>query len=125
MSSTSLYPTLVIRAAAGAAALAAVAVTALTVASGVHAGTAASAPAVAVAYGRLDLSRPADAQQLYGRLQQASSRVCHWPSRFDASAYARWQQCYDGALRLAVLQVDAPELMVLWHSDPAHAADRG
>jgi UrcA family protein len=112
------------RSIAGLGAALAVAVTALGIGAGVR-GNAASPPSVCVAYGQLDLSRPADAQVLYGRLQQASSKVCRWPSHFEVSAYGRWQHCYDGALHQAVLQVNSPALLALYQHDQAHASDQG
>ncbi|HEY1725432.1 MAG TPA: UrcA family protein [Steroidobacteraceae bacterium] len=112
------------RSIAGVAAAAAVLLTGIGIAAGVR-GNAAQPPSVCVSYGQLDLSRPADAQVLYGRLQQASSKVCDWPAHFEAGAYGRWQHCYDGALRQAVLQVNSPELLVLYRNDAGHASEQG
>jgi UrcA family protein len=122
-STRSLFPS---RAGAAVAAAAAVAITAFGIGSGIGTeSSAATAPSVKVAYAGLDLSRPVGAQLLYRRLQQASQGVCGRLDPIDTAAYLRWQHCYDGALQRAVLQVNAPQLLALYHSDASHAPSAG
>jgi len=73
---------------------------------------------VVVSYQDLDLSRPADVQALYHRLQHASSSVCgQMPARKELSRHLAWQRCYDAALDGAVAQVDAPQLLALHRAE--------
>ena len=77
---------------------------------------------VAVGYGDLELARPADAAELYRRIQTAAVRVC---SRVDipGSALARihGQLCTHKAIEAAVLHVDSPALITVYnaHNRPA------
>jgi UrcA family protein len=114
------------RVGAAIAALAAVAFTAIGIAAGVT-GQHSSAPAhsLKVAYAALDLSQPMGAQLLYRRLQQASSTVCGRLDQVDLVSYGRWQRCYDGTLQHAVLEVNAPQLLAVYHSDAAGARTTG
>src|SRR5258708_31650373 len=77
-----------------------------------------AAPSVKVPYADLDLSRPAGAQMLYRRLKQAAARVCG-PSVEPAELrqYAAWKSCYEPALRNAVMQVGAPEVLARYEDD--------
>jgi UrcA family protein len=117
------------RAGAAVAAVASVAITAIGIASGIApsiTGESHAAPAsIKVAYAGLDLSQPVSAQLLYRRLQQAAQGVCGRLDPIDTAAYLRWQHCYDGALRRAVLQVNAPELLAVYRSDAGHANSAG
>ena len=113
------------RVAAAVAAVVAVAVTSFGIAEGIHPGTRSAPPSVQVAYAGLDLSRPEGAQLLYRRLQQASSKVCGRIDQVDVRGYPRWQHCYDAALQRAVLQLNAPELLAVYHSEDGHASHHG
>ena len=127
MSSTKAqFPHRVGAVAAAVAAIAAVAVSALAIGAGVSGAAAAAQPrTLTVAYAALDLSQPMGAQLLYHRLQQAASNVCGSLDRADIGAYLRWQRCYDGTLQRAVLQIDAPQLLAVYHIDAAHARTAG
>jgi UrcA family protein len=114
------------RAAAAVAALASVAITAVGIASGITAGSYAAAPkTIQVAYAGLDVSQPVAAQLLYRRLQQAAQGVCGHLDPIDVAAYQRWQHCYDAALERAVLQVNAPQLLAVYHGDAGHGHSAG
>lgn len=113
------------RAGAAVAALAAVALTAFGIASGITAEPQAAPRSITVAYAGLDVSRPVAAQLLYRRLQLAAQGVCGRLDPVDVEAFQRWQRCYDAALQRAVLQVNAPELLALYRSDPGHAHGAG
>jgi UrcA family protein len=127
MSSTNTqFPHRVGAAVAAVAAIAAVAVSALAIGSGVSAAAGAAPPrTLRIAYAALDLSQPMGAQLLYHRLQQAASNACGSLDRADVGAYLRWQRCYDGTLQRAVLQIDAPQLLAVYHIDAAHARRAG
>jgi UrcA family protein len=87
---------------------------------------AADAPTIKVSYSDLDLSRPADAQVLYRRLKQAAAAVCGSSvSAAELLRYAHWRRCYDPALHNAVMQIDAPELLTRYRSDPSNDHARG
>jgi UrcA family protein len=80
---------------------------------------AADAPSIKVSYADLNLSRPADVQVLYERLKKAAIGVCdRAPEPREMSQYAHWRHCYDPALHNAVMQIDAPELLSRYRSDP-------
>jgi UrcA family protein len=108
------------------AALAAVALSAIGIAAGVHGDPCAAQPrSLKIAYAALDLAQPMGAQLLYHRLQQASSSLCGSLDPVDIGAYLRWQRCYDGTLQRAVTQVNAPELLALYRSDARHGHSAG
>ncbi len=99
---------------------AAAAVTALVfavVGAGVNARAADLGPPsrVTVHYADLDLSRPADTQVLYRRLERASAAVCGRMDPMNLGARERWQHCYRDALQRAVMQVDSPQLLAVHH----------
>jgi UrcA family protein len=120
------FPHRVGAAVAAVAAIAAVAVSALAIGAGVSGAAGAAQPrTLRVAYTAFDLSQPMGAQLLYHRLQQAASNVCGSLDRADIGAYLRWQHCYDGTLQRAVLQIDAPQLLAVYHIDTARARSAG
>ena len=110
---------------AAVAAVAAVAFTAIGIAAGVTGERTAAPHSLKLAYTALDLSQPMGAQLLYRRLQQASSNVCGRLDQLDTVSYVRWQDCYDGTLQRAVLQLDAPQLLALYRSDAGHSHTAG
>ena len=111
---------------AGVAALAAVAVTAIGIADGIGiAVPTTSRPSVRVMYADLDLSQPADVQQLYRRLQRGSATLCSSLDQADLAAWGRWERCYSQALQRAVLRINAPQLLVLYRDDAARATSHG
>ena len=74
-----------------------------------------------VKFADLDLKRPAGAQELYRRIQQAARDVCE-PNRIDENPYMRdYRLCLSSAIARAVVEVGAP-LLTEHHqsrSDPA------
>ena len=56
--------------------------------------------------GDLDLSQPADALRLRGRLARAASAVCLAPGMHGGRAYRAFQACRSDALGRAGLQAD-------------------
>ena len=66
---------------------------------------------VTVSYAELDLSKPAGAEVLYERLQQAAAKVCGFyrsPNLVPVPNKMDKQACYADALSRAVAQIDAP-----------------
>ena len=86
--------------------VAACAFTALTFGAAAHAGDAHGTAKVAtktVNYTDLDLSKQADAQTLYRRLQRASDRVCvQYKDYRDLGKMKLYNICYQDALARAV-----------------------
>jgi UrcA family protein len=85
-------------------------------AAAAEAFAASEAPtAVAVRYGDLDLSRPADAHALYHRLQTAALQACG-ASEFSVAPYqdaVRHSACYRQGLDQAVQAVNLPAIAAL------------
>jgi UrcA family protein len=80
------------------------------------AGTAhaADVPSISVSYKDLDLTRPADAQVLYARLQRAARAACDTIETGPAlQRRAAFERCYSAALASAVQQVNAPQVLAL------------
>jgi UrcA family protein len=73
---------------------------------------------VRVSYADLDLSGPAGAQTLYGRIQSAASQVC---GNTGASFIERrtWSACYRNAIDDAVRKVNSPMLIAVHTGTPA------
>ena len=81
---------------------------------GTGAAQAGEAPTETVSYGDLDLSRPADVQRLYHRLEVASARVCgEAPPTIELGRHPVWSRCYRSALDSAVLKISSPKLQAL------------
>jgi UrcA family protein len=81
---------------------------------------AATGRDVTVSYRDLDLSRPADVQMLYKRIEHAAASACFdAPSAADLSRHLAWERCYSAALDSAVMQVRSPELLALYRSQPS------
>jgi len=83
---------------------------------------AAEAPSVTVSYRDLDLSRPADVQRLYHRLQEAASGVCMAPSVADLARRAAFNRCYQSVLESAVSEVHSPQLLALYQASQTGGA---
>jgi UrcA family protein len=58
----------------------------------------------------LDLSRPADAAQLYGRIEKAATYVCQPFSGDDLARKMHYRKCVSGTIARAVSDVHAPLL---------------
>jgi UrcA family protein len=93
--------------------------------AGMGTATAADAPQITVSYKDLDLSRAADARVLYRRLQAAATEVCQPVPANALSRTLAWKQCYDAALERAVTQINAPQLVAVYHADTSTMAGRG
>ena len=95
--------------------------TALTFGAAAHAGDAPSTATVAtttVGYTDLDLSKQADAQALYGRLQRASDRVCaQYKEQRNLVRMRLYNDCYQDTLARAVDSVGHASVQAV------HAAD--
>jgi UrcA family protein len=66
--------------------------------------------AQSVSYRDLDLSRPADAGRLYGRIGRAAARVCEPFNGRELHMQALRRQCVDQAISAAVARVNHPNL---------------
>ncbi len=83
------------------------------------AARAADLPAIRVSVGDLDLSRSADVDVLYRRLQLAAMGAC-LPLPQQSFRYADWQRCYQAVLVSAVRRMHSPELLARYRqSEPA------
>jgi UrcA family protein len=88
----------------------------LGVGAAIGAASAAQAhemPDVTVSYRDLNLSRSADVQVLYRRLERAASSVCMQVPAWELSRHLAYSRCYNSALDSAVLAVRSPELLAL------------
>jgi UrcA family protein len=70
-------------------------------------------PSKRVSYADLDISKPAGAKVLYGRIQSAAKQVCAFSGYKDLGAMQRVNGCVDRAINTAVKQVDSPALSAL------------
>jgi UrcA family protein len=74
-----------------------------------------------VSYADLDLSKPAGAKTLYGRIASAAHRVC--ADSYRDLAMTRWvNTCTDKAIDEAVRKVNSPELSALRPTSVIHLA---
>jgi UrcA family protein len=81
-------------------------------------GTPASARSVTVNYADLDVSSPAGAKALYGRIQGAAKQVCGYAGA-DVIEQAIWRSCYRNAIGDAVRKVNNPLLTAVHTGKPA------
>lgn len=70
----------------------------------------ANVPSVTVSYRDLDLSRPADARVLYGRLVQAAVAVCPAAPIYELARFEAYQRCIKTVLAAAVQRVHSAAL---------------
>ena len=75
-----------------------------------------------VSYADLDISKPAGAKVLYGRIKAAARHVCALNGYNDLSAMQWVNQCTDIAIDKAVKDVGSPALSALRPSSPIHLA---
>jgi UrcA family protein len=68
---------------------------------------------LSVSYVAADLARPAAAEALYRRIQQAAHMVCHEPDIRELARHSNYERCYKKAVDAAVAKVDATALTVL------------
>jgi UrcA family protein len=69
---------------------------------------------IPVAFADLDISRPAGARELYGRLRQAARTVCSDGNRIDLEPVTDFDSCYEKALGNAVRSVNQPQLTIAY-----------
>ena len=79
---------------------------------------------VTVHYGELDVSRPAGAQVLYGRIQRAALEVCSESSGLFGEVRTQASSCYLNAVADAVAQVNSPQLLAVYRARMARLASR-
>jgi UrcA family protein len=66
-----------------------------------------------VRYGDLDLSRPADARRLYGRIKRAARAVCNNHPSSDIMRLNEYEKCLRRAVSEAVEKVQAEQLTAI------------
>ena len=79
-------------------------------------------PSKRVSYADLDISKPAGAKVLYGRIEAAARQVCALIGYRDLGAMQRVNGCVDRAINNAVKQVDSPALSALRPNSMIHFA---
>ncbi|HTE39726.1 MAG TPA: UrcA family protein, partial [Steroidobacteraceae bacterium] len=79
---------------------------------------------ITVYYGKLDLSKEADANKLYGQLQVAARQICAPLDGRELRRKAAWKACYSETLANAVLQVNREAVTALHQREarPNHAS---
>lgn len=73
-----------------------------------------------VRFGDLDLTRPAGAQELYGRIRHAARDVCETMSAGGFAAAIRNRICTEQAIAQAVAAVDSPLLTAHYELSTHH-----
>jgi UrcA family protein len=81
-----------------------------------------SPPTQKVNYADLDISKPAGAKVLYGRIVAAARHVCASDGYKDLAAMHWVQVCTDRAIDNAVRDVDSPALSALRPGSATHFA---
>jgi UrcA family protein len=71
-------------------------------------------PAVAVAYGDLDLSTQAGSTVLYRRIVMAAEKVCPSVDIRELGRFEAVRACQDAAIARAVSRVDSPQLAAVY-----------
>jgi UrcA family protein len=79
-------------------------------------------PSKRVSFADLDISKPADAKVLYGRISAAAHQVCALSGYKDLGAMQRVNGCVDRAINNAVKNVDSPALSALRPNSMIHFA---
>lgn len=102
--------------------VAACAITALTFGAAAHSGEVSTdvvgQATTTVRYGDLDLSKQADAQKLYGRLQRASDDVCGEYKEFrNLQKMKLYNACYQDSLARAVDNVGHAAVKAAYNAD--------
>jgi UrcA family protein len=81
-------------------------------------------PSKKVSYADLDISKPADAKVLYGRIVKAAREVCNYTG-FDPLGAAQVRlRCIDYAITNAVKDVGSPALSALRPNSVIHFASK-
>ena len=79
-------------------------------------------PSRKVSYADLDISKPAGAKVLYGRIVAAARQVCALSGYKDLGTMQRVNGCVDRAINNAVMEVGSPALSALRPSSMIHFA---
>jgi UrcA family protein len=79
-------------------------------------------PSQRVSYADLDISKPAGAQVLYGRIKAAARHVCALNGYSDLGTMQWMNRCTDRAIDKAVKDVDSPALSALRPNSVIHYA---
>ena len=79
-------------------------------------------PSKRVSYADLDISKPAGAKVLYGRIVRAAKQVCQFSGFQSFGAAQMVNRCIDHAIDNAVKDVGSPALSALRPSSPIHVA---
>ena len=79
-------------------------------------------PSKIVSYADLDISKPAGAKVLYGRIKMAARHVCALNGYNDLSSMQSVNKCTDLAIDKAVKDVGSPALSALRPSSLIHVA---
>jgi len=78
-----------------------------------------------VAFEDLDLNQPADVATLYERIQAAARSVCRNDSApWDGRQASNYQKCFEGAVDLAVRDINNVSLTALHHEFGEKIASR-
>ena len=75
-----------------------------------------------VSYADIDISKPAGAKVLYGRIVAAAHQVCEISGYKDLGGMQRVNGCVDRAINNAVKEVDSPALSALRPNSMIHFA---
>jgi UrcA family protein len=73
-------------------------------------------PSVTVKFSDLDISRPAGATKLYGRIQGAANLVCSAYDHSNFMAQANFKACVSDAIGRAVAKVESPTLNMVYRA---------
>jgi UrcA family protein len=79
-------------------------------------------PSKRVSYADLDISKPAGAKVLYGRIVRAAKEVCQITGFQPLGAYPMASRCVDFAIDNAVKDVGSPALSALRPNSAIHYA---
>ena len=80
-------------------------------------------PSRRVSYADLDISTPAGAKILYGRITRAAKEVCHYSTSYESlGAGQSMHRCVDYAIANAVTDVGSPALSALRPTTVIHFA---
>lgn len=82
---------------------------------------------ISVSTAGLDLTQPADARELYGRLHKAAVSLCGINHRVDLLLPTNFASCYEHALGEAVRSANRPQLTLVYMRTHSlqDAANRG
>jgi UrcA family protein len=79
-------------------------------------------PTRTISYADLDISKPAGAKVLYGRIRSAANQVCDYSAYWEMSLRQTQHDCVEKAIDKAVKQVDSPALSALRPTKSMHLA---